>query len=136
MRSSHPYALQQQPYHGEDEVHLSASGGGGGSVASGHTAPHASTASAHTAATTTSQQSGKTAQTNSRPVEFKDQARSVVYEVPMTDVQPVVAEAVAMPFNPAPYQQQGMDSSLMSSGTAGTGGSNRSDPDGRRSLDP
>jgi hypothetical protein len=141
FRSSHPYAQQQQPYHGEDDHHLSGGGGGGGgvSVASGHSAPHASTASAHTAAsspTTTSQHSGRTAQTNTRPVEFKDQARSVVYEVPMTDVQPVVAEAVAMPFNPPTYQQQVMDSSLMSSGTTGTGGSNRSDPDGRRSVDP
>jgi hypothetical protein len=130
MRSSHPYAEQQQqpPYYGTDDHHLSGSGVGGGSVASGHSAPHAST---------TSQHSSRTAQTNTRPVEFKDQARSVVYEVPMTDVQPVVAEAVAMPFNPPPpYQQQVMDSSLMSSGTTGTGSSNRSDPDGRRSIDP
>jgi hypothetical protein len=139
FRSSHPYAQQQQPYYGEDDHHLSGSGGGGVSVASGHSGPHASIASAHTAAsspTTTSQHSGRSAQTNTRPVEFKDQARSVVYEVPMTDVQPVVAEAVAMPFNPPTYQQQVMDSSLMSSGTTGTGGSNRSDPDGRRSVDP
>jgi hypothetical protein len=137
---THPYAATPQPMahpytqqHGEEEQYV-------GSGTSAHSAPHASSTRGHTASsqtTATHQHKGQAVQPNTRPVEFKDQARSVVYDVPMTDVQPIMAEAVATPYHPpSPNQQHVMDSSLVSSGTTATGRSNRSDPDGRRQLDP
>jgi hypothetical protein len=135
----HPYAappqsMVQQQYQSADL------GGGTASFEYDHMAAHPSTTSDHTTPShpsTTNQHPGHAVQSNTRPVEFKDQARSVMYKVPMTDVQPIIAEAVATPYHPPPpHQPHVMDSSLMSSGTAGTGGSNRSDPDGRRSVDP
>jgi hypothetical protein len=132
-QQQHPYAHQPQPYTGQSQpmthpfVPYQPQHHGG---------------DAHTAGVTptpTAQHFGRVVPTNAPPVDFKDQARSASYEVPITDVQPIMAEAVATPYQPAPQpppdQQPVIDSSLMSSGTAGTGGSNRSDPDGHHLVE-
>jgi hypothetical protein len=124
----HPYAAppqpmvqqQQQQYQDTDLNSETAS------FESDHLALHPSTASDSTMpshSSITNQHAGHVVQPNIRPVEFKDQSRSDVYNVPMTDVQPIVAEVVATPYHPPPLQQKHvMDFRLMSSGTAGTGG--------------